>query len=86
MPPLPLSQFETLAKLVLERHQALECLERYRRATAFSAFYPSDGTTASDAIPDALITPFRDLLVQHGQAELAAVDASLLALGVDVEG
>jgi hypothetical protein len=79
---IPLSQFETIARLVVDRTEAQTRLERYARASAFSVFIADDGT-ASEPVPDALLERFRNALVAHATAELAAVDAALRALDVD---
>jgi hypothetical protein len=79
---IPLSKFEEIAKLVVDRLAAQERLARYARANAFSVFIAEDGT-ASEPVPDALLERFRNELVAHATAELAAVDDALRAVGIE---
>jgi hypothetical protein len=82
--PLPLSQFDRIAALVADRKAALERVERYSRASAFSVFFADDGTS-SEPVPEGLVAAFRATLTDYASRELFAVDAALVAAGVDPE-
>lgn len=82
--PIPLSKFEQIARLVVDRAEAQAQLDRYSRANAFSV-YISDNGTASESVPDPLVAKFRNDLVEYAKAELASVDDALRALDIDPE-
>lgn len=80
---IPLSRIDGINALLERRKAAVGRVERYAKLAGIAVFFSDNGTTESEPVPDGWVEDLRNTLIDHCEREIRAIDADLVALGVD---